>query len=609
MGGGATNSPSLSCFINPFLTNATALVNISTGAHASPEVCQDLTHVKEMGTRALMSALGSTNKVQPVKLHTFDSVKKKLGPSTDEKRQSQLEVMLLQRITKIIANGGSVDMNDVIGQHECSDTPPALFEASGNLRSGTKSTLVPILLSETHVSPSAQLPDDQSPTAIIVDAMYQIHKWSFMQRETFSQVQKRYKDSLLVDVTPHTTSIHFCCDRYDVTPSLKSQKRASRTAGKTSQVYEVRGNVTAPVFKDFITCPENKMNLQQFLLESWCHDPFFSDQQLYLSGGFKDPTETCCLSNYTLQTVPELACTHEEADNRIIVHMLYCAKELKSPRIVIHANDTDIIVSSIYYCNKFRQMFQELWVRTDPTVYLPIHEIVDNLGYSTCLFLPFFHAISGKDDTSFMYGKGKKKMWNAQKAISHRELERFGEEPAFGAKLTDEQISEARDLVVVAYGGQQGTSLAEMRVQKYICGSTGQLHYLPPTEAAFQQHLARVSLSTIIAKSAHVPQVPEPEFEQYGWKVLADGALAPVKSASSAFPGNLQKSTKCGCKKGCKNRCSCAKNGLPCCIVCVCGGKSDKCTRAILNDVGDDDDDYDDNEDNAHDDVHDNVND
>ena len=39
--------------------------------------------------------------------------------------------------------------------------------------------------------------------------------------------------------------------------------------------------------------------------------------------------------------------------------------------------------------------------------------------------------------------------------------------------------------------------------------------------------------------------------------------------------------------------------------MCVCGGKSDKWIRAILSDVGDDDND----EDNAHDDVHDNVND
>ena len=61
---------------------------------------------------------------------------------------------------------------------------------------------------------------------------------------------------------------------------------------------------------------------------------------------------------------------------------------------------------------------------------------------ATCSFLPFFHALSGEDDTSFMYGIGKK-MWDAQKLVAQPTLHPFAEviqdDPCH---LTDVQIYE-----------------------------------------------------------------------------------------------------------------------------------------------------------------------
>ena len=71
------------------------------------------------------------------------------------------------------------------------------------------------------------------------------------------------------------------------------------------------------------------------------------------------------------------------------------------------ANDTDIIVLCICYYSQLQ--IDELWIKTDENTYLPIQEIAHCLGEEKCASLPFFHAISGKDDTSFIFGHGKRK--------------------------------------------------------------------------------------------------------------------------------------------------------------------------------------------------------
>ena len=89
--------------------------------------------------------------------------------------------------------------------------------------------------------------------------------------------------------------------------------------------------------------------------------------------------------------------------------------------------------------------------------------IVDRLEKAACSFLPFFHVLSGEDDTSFMYGIGKKKMWDAQKLVAHPTLDQFAEViQDYPCQLTDVQISEAKGILVAAYGTKHQTSIADL---------------------------------------------------------------------------------------------------------------------------------------------------
>ena len=77
----------------------------------------------------------------------------------------------------------------MVGRHECTNYPPALFDEQGNLRRGLKSTLIDLLLDDMHLIKRNNLPDHKS-TSVVVDAMHMIRKWSFLPDETFHNVQK-----------------------------------------------------------------------------------------------------------------------------------------------------------------------------------------------------------------------------------------------------------------------------------------------------------------------------------------------------------------------------------------------------------------------------------
>ena len=57
--------------------------------------------------------------------------------------------------------------------------------------------------------------------------------------------------------------------------------------------------------------------------------------------------------------------------------------------------------------------------------------------------------------------------------------------------------------------------------------------------------------------------------EENGWN-LEEGAYVPVRCITIPASKGVIELTKCFCKSGCKGRCSCSKNGLPCTPLCKC---------------------------------------
>lgn len=568
--------------VNPFQDPAThELICISTGVRASQETQKDLCHVKEIGEKALKTCLDKGGDKLSVKLHTFDTTPSK--KSTEKvHRKVGPEINLLQRVSQVIAAGGEVHLHELVGEHECTRIPPSLFDSEGCLRQGNKSTLLKVLLEDSKVKNMNHLPVQNTNTAVVIDAMYAIHRWSFRPGETFKDVAIRYQQNILQNIPPETSSIHFCCDRYDHVPSLKAMERKRRGNQNLRKLYDIQSHFPTPAFRDFVSVEENKAALMCFLSQTWSGPRSNSPVPLYLSGGFTDETTTMMVDDHGATEIPALSSTHEEADTRMILHILYSAEILNASRIVVHTNDTDVVILCIYYCAKTPSV-KELWVRTDSDSYVPVHQIAACLGKNKCLTLPYFHAFSGKDDTSFIYGLGKKKLWKSLAFINAEPLQLFAEDPD-SQNVTEDLIASCRALVIKASSGNENDTLADLRMRKFLVGKSGLLLNLPPTDDSLEQHVKRAALATIISKSAHIPKPGSIDVTSYGWLLHGNNMIKPVYMTKNAFPANLETCVKCMCKRRCAGNCACSKNNVPCYGGCYCQGKSPTCSRAVYLD-------------------------
>lgn len=439
-----------------------------------------------------------------------------------------------------------------------------------------------MLLDEADVCGLQCLPYvDDKVSAVVIDAMHVVHRWSFRPGETFKDVESRYLHHILSDVPPNTESVHFCCDRYDHVPSLKCIERERRNRPNLKKVYDIQNHLQAPAFRDFVAAHDNKAALLKYLSETWSSSPSRCTRPLYLCGGFSDQTVTMVVDDNRSERVPSLSSTEEEADLRIMMHVLYSASFLGAQRIIVHANDTDVIVLCIYYCAKYPAI-SELWVRTDIDMFIPIHQIAASLGKEKCMLLPYFHAFSGKDDTSFIYGLGKKKLWKALTHIDTKPLEVFAELPhTVTDNIPEELVASSKQLVIMASGGKRTDTLASLRTQKFLAGKSGLLLNLPPTEDALEQHIKRAALSTILSKSTeHNTQTSATRFTSYGWLLQSDNKLKPVMMTKKSLPPNLETIVNCKCKKRCMGNCACSRNNVPCYSGCSCRGTAPTCTRA-----------------------------
>ena len=82
------------------------------------------------------------------------------------------------------------------------ETPQSLFHEDGTTSSAGKNTcLIKTLKEETKVVSVPDLPRDHWKTAVVVDAMYLVCRWSLHDDETFGAVARYYKTNLLVEVS------------------------------------------------------------------------------------------------------------------------------------------------------------------------------------------------------------------------------------------------------------------------------------------------------------------------------------------------------------------------------------------------------------------------
>ena len=98
-----------------------------------------------------------------------------------------------------------------------------------------------------------------------------------------------------------------------------------------------------------------------------------------------------------------------------ITHTFSCKNIAQSnSKILVKTVDSDAVVITISVYHRIFKL-HELWVEFSKgkDLNIAIHRIVSNLGAMSASAIPFFHALTGCDTTSSIFGKNKKVFYDA----------------------------------------------------------------------------------------------------------------------------------------------------------------------------------------------------
>ena len=105
--------------------------------------------------------------------------------------------------------------------------------------------------------------------------------------------------------------------------------------------------------------------------------------------------------------------------------------------------------------------------------FIPIHDITSTMEAEKIQMLPFLHALSGCDTTSFFFGKGKKNVYS--KALADNDVKRSigacckNLQASFSGEVVESAQNIATSLLIRVYSKSPGqfNSLNELRANLY----------------------------------------------------------------------------------------------------------------------------------------------
>ena len=258
-------------------------------------------------------------------------------------------------------------------------------------------------------------------------------------------------------------------------------------------------------------------------------------------------------------SIDELNVSIEEADSRIIPHVLFQSKR-GTKRVLVSSNDTDVLVLLVHYFEKFaHQGLEELWIMFGTgqnSRYIPIHILVSKVGPLVASGLLAAHVLSGCDVTSKI---GTKQ--SALKCIND-EITLFAVHETLNSELAS--IGE-KYLIKVLDNKSESLTFDEYRFEVYHKKKKSIID-LPPTSSTISGHLKRsfyfikMNCSLINYNTFTLKAV------DYGWEFDSE-ILVPCKLLVQ-MPDEL--TVTCGCKIRCTKRCKCVTMGTSCTEYCKC---------------------------------------
>ncbi|KAL5017765.1 hypothetical protein ScPMuIL_002211, partial [Solemya velum] len=291
-------------------------------------------------------------------------------------------------------------------------------------------------------------------------------------------------------------------------------RRLTKEVRPIRRPFEGRDVPLPKNWANFLSLPENKADLAQFLSEELCLQAP-DDQEIVVAGGFKQEQDVRSSKNTIDLT--HLRARHEQTDTRMVLHALYC----QSSAVVVSSRDTDVLVLLVSYYPHFQ--CEHLWMLSGTAkkrkcipidawkVFMEHHQLLKNLGIG-------------------------------------------------------ETIHSTETFVCRMYDVHKTNYIDEAR---YILFSrTGKPESMSPTSDALNFHLMRAHYQAMVWRNAHGAILDLPAHVSMEWK-RSDSGLQPISMSLNPIPDSCLEIITCGCQKQHKTqRCKCRKSRLQCTAMC-----------------------------------------
>lgn len=550
---------------NPFGSDPSDLVSISTGAVATPEVSSDLLTAHKQGEEAytefqeqrLQRGEGFHDPIKKLKVKTFNDMKKKSTKGSTKETALKADRKLFGNMV-LIAQHRQLEMRDVLC-HPLGPLPWALANADGTMKKTNKAVLSKHL--ETKVSPAEEIP---RPSATLIDAMALIQKFHGENR-TFNELSDQIFAQMM-HASEGSERIDVVFDVYH-DQSIKAAERAHRGSEDGVAFTKIMAGHKIHNWRRLLACTDSKTKLNTFLAENW------KEQEKREKLGSRTMFVTCgniCikLTSEGWQEVDDLKSNQEEADTRIFLHAKHAADYY--PTLIVVTEDTDVFIICLALSGDINS---NMYIRrgTKASIRLVnITKLSAALGRDVCTALIGLHPWTGCDTVSALAGQGKLK---ALKLLQRHE--KFRE--TFGSlghswDLTNEIFNAIQDFTCQLYCRNTKTSeVNELRYQMFRSRS-GEIEsgQLPPCEDTLRQHTLRSNYQAAIWRRSLInsPDIPLPS-AGHGWTATGNGIPVVKWMTGSPAPEIVLSLLSCKCGRSCRPaQCTCIDNGFKCTEAC-----------------------------------------
>ena len=336
--------------------------------------------------------------------------------------------------------------------------------------------------------------------------------------------------------------------------------------------YQIQGRRQVPNYRQFLKSGGNKSSLANFISQHILdnYEQLPNEKSIILAGGFGDGKLVKEVQPLRVSSIDSLQSTQEEADTRIILHAVSLSRD--HSRVIVRCDDTDVLVLLIYYSSR-KQLTDKVHMyagHSGKERYIPVHEIVTQLGPTVCECLPAIHAITGCDTTCSFNRIGKRTAYSTL----IKNAQALSDMKGFHEADIDTCVSLSRKFVLLMYGkkGKDLDSLNDLRF--HLATTTDKpASMLPPTEDAFKQHILRAKYQTKIWCDSHVANPPLISPVGHGWSACEGGGITQTMYTQDSAPAEVRDLTHLYCTdKNCENgrMCPCVLAGLECIDICSC---------------------------------------